>query len=106
MTKRHLAAALVPMLLVLIVGMVPAVGRAGEPAATASTAQVPPATPPVTTAPEARKSAEKLFGGDLFTPAPIPMCKFGACFGDGTPCGPNGDGVCSAPSGGCGVCIF
>jgi hypothetical protein len=109
MTQRRLVTS-VATFLFLTLGMLPVCGEPGKseamaPAAPAgSTASQSQAPSP--TGPEIKK-VEDLLGGDLFTPAPLPRCAEGACWGDGSPCGPYGDGVCYQPGGtGCGICRF
>jgi len=102
MTQRRLVAS-VAMLLVLVMGMVPTLGRAGESAAVAPAASAPPAIPPAPT-PEVGKSVQKLFGNDLFTPAPVPRCQAGACWNN-SQC-PDGAECFFSQPGACGICLF
>lgn len=104
MTKRRLVAC-VATFLVLSMGLMPVPGKASECPAMTPVASASSTTPaPILTGPA--ETAEP-FGGDLFTPAPAPKCQAGACWGNGTPCGENNEGICSQPKGaGCGICIL
>ncbi len=96
--------------LVLLVGALAMFGMTGEPAALlAATPSTPAVAAPAAQSPAGSllQGAPKGSGNNLLPPTPQPLCRAGACFGDGTPCGDYGQGVCSQPPGqGCGICVF
>lgn len=99
MTQRHLTATIVSILLLLI-GGVPLAGWAGEDA--------PAVSPQTAPASETGNPVGKPFDGDLFVPAPVPMCTIDACWVNGAECSTEdgGIGVCYRPAGrGCGTCL-
>jgi len=94
---------IVAVLFVVLIGFgvagVSAVDRAAPTRTLVPTAS--PAAPPPAEAPNANKDGEVQFG-DLFTPAPVPMCFTGWCSSN-TQCGPGG--ICCRPKGvACGHC--
>lgn len=102
MTQQRRAAR-VATFLILMMGLLSVFGGAAALAPAALTVSTSSATQALV--PTDTEKPGQPFGGDLFTPAPTLKCQIGACWGDGTPCGANDEGVCSQPKGtSCGIC--